>query len=305
VGVEIPKIHQVLEYKQDYYMMEYVNIIAKWRAESTCNFSSSLYKSLGNLVVGKLKENLTDRKKIEIVYTEKRLQKLVRKGSFKERHIFNYGKHEMVLVENSIPVVYQNRPIIVAGFVWSISKVVLYSTFYNVLRPAFGPQLYVDMCDTDSYLLSVPCSYDKYLEILRSISHIFDFSNLKRTHKLFDDKNRRVLGLLKMECGGERIVESCCVKSKVYSLRFESSRDLNKCKGVNKHFVRNKLTFDDFKNCVFKDEKRFALYKSIISQEHNIYTTQVSKQALDNIDLKRHLLPDKINTLGHYHYKIK
>jgi hypothetical protein len=301
LGVQITKIHQVLQYKQDFYMMDYIRIIAQWRKDATNCFQSSLFKNLGNFIPGKMAEKQLGRKSIEIVLNEKRLEKLVRKGNFHDRQIFNFPNFDMVLVEMTKPVVTLDRPLIISAVVWSMSKVHLYSYWYFTLKPKFGPSLSLIACDTDNYIYC----YDTndYVADLFSLREHFDFSNLDPSSVLYNTDNKRVLGKLKLESSGKRVLAACCLKSKVYSLLFEDS-SVNKLKGIQKHYAKNVLTFEDYKSCVLSKTVRFARYKSIISKEHNIYTVTQSKLALECTDYKRHILPDGINTLAHHHYRI-
>jgi len=139
--------------------------------------------------------------------------------------------------------------------------------------------------------------------IFKKLAHHFDFSNLPVDHVLYSIENKGVLGKFKLETGGKKVLALCCVKSKVYSLLFEDSC-VKKLKGVQRDYVLNKLTFDDYVNCVKNGEKRFALYKTIISREHELFTVQQCKLALECTDHKRFMLPDRINTLAFGNYRI-
>jgi hypothetical protein len=301
LGVQVTKIHQVLQYKQDFFMMDYIRIIAQWRKEATNTFTSDLFKLIGNVLIGKYAENQLGRKSIEIVINEKRLEKLVRRGNFHDRQIFNYPTFDMLLVEMSKPVVLLNRPIIIASVVWSMSKVHLYSYWYFTLKPKLGPSLSLIACDTDNYIYCYDTN--NYIADLYSLREHFDFSNLDSSHVLYNNDNKRVLGKLKLESSGKRVLAACCLKSKVYSILFDDG-SVNKLKGIQKYYAKNVLTFDDYKACVLNKTVRFALYKSIVCKEHNVYTATQSKLALECTDYKRHLLPDGINTLAHHHYRI-
>lgn len=74
LGVQITKIHQVLRFKQSFYMKEYVDIVAEWRSQARDAFSINLYKSLVNVIWGRCCEKLEFRKCVEIVTSEKRLE---------------------------------------------------------------------------------------------------------------------------------------------------------------------------------------------------------------------------------------
>jgi len=56
---------------------------------------------------------------------------------------------------------------------------------------------------------------------------------------------------------------------------------------------------------VLNKTKRFATFKNILCKDHQLYTVQQSKLALECTDYKRHILPDGINTLAHGHFRLR
>jgi hypothetical protein len=127
---------------------------------------------------------------------------------------------------------------------------------------------------------------------------------LDPSNPLYDISNKKVLGKFKFENAYKKIIAICCVKSKVYSMLYEHFC-INKLKGVQKNFVQKHLTFKDYMNCVLNNGKTFAIYLSIISKEHQLLTVQKCKVALECTDFKRHILPNRINTLAHYNYRLR
>lgn len=302
LGVQIPKIHFVLRFKQDLYMNKYLQIVAQWRKEATSVFSSNLFKGIGNMALGKFAEKLVDRQRLEIVTDPKRLDKLVRKGNFKDRSIYNYDNFSMTMVQMAQTVVVMNRPIIVSAMIWNLSKVYMIDFWYHKLKPVFGETQKLIFMDTDSYCFSHQS--DDYVAQFQRLKEYMDFSNLDPSNPLYDVTNKKVLGKFKCENADKKILAVCCPRSKVYSILYENDC-MNKLKGVQKNFVKRHLSFQDYKNCVIDGVQKYATYKSIISKEHNLYTVQQCKLALDNFDCKRHILPGGINSLAHFHYKIK
>jgi hypothetical protein len=302
LGVRITKLWHVLRFKQAFYMREFIQIVTQWRKEAKNVFTSNLFKSIAVSVHGKIAEKIIDRKKIEIVTDPKRLDKLVRKGNFKDRHIYNYEKFSMTMVEMSQTIVKMNRPIIVSAMIWNLSKVFMFDYWYFKMKPVFGNSISLNCMDTDSYCFSHES--DNYLIEFEKLKDTLDLSNLDPSNPLYDISNKKVLGKFKFENADKKIVAVCCVKSKVYSLLFEDSC-MNKLKGVQKKFVKKNISFDDYKKCVLENEKKFAIYKSIISREHTLFTVQQCKLALECTDFKRHILPDRIHTLAHYNYRLR
>lgn len=212
----------------------------------------------------------------------------------------------MLIVENSKGVINYNRPIIVGCLILSLSKVYLWSFWYKVLKPTFGLGTFICNTDTDSYQFSVECpSYEHYLEKLKSIAHHLDLSNLDPSHPLYSVENRKVLGKLKLETGGRKIKAICCLKSKCYSILLEDASNINKLKGVQKAFVKNKMTFDHYRDCVLNSTVRFATFKRIVCKQHDLYTVQQTKCSLRNSDGKRQILSDGVSSLAYGHFLLR
>ena len=72
--------------------------------------------------------------------------------------------------------------------------------------------------DTDSFILSV--NTKDIIEDLKSLEDIFAFSNLDENHELFSNRNKEVIGKLKIETPKSIwIDEFVCLRSKMYSFK--------------------------------------------------------------------------------------
>ena len=78
-----------------------------------------------------------------------------------------------------------------------------------------------------------------------------------------------------------------------------------KCKGVAKGVVKKSITFDDYKECLFSGINRHRKMTVFKSHKHEIYTEEINKIALSSDDDKRIVLPDRVNTLAHGHYRAR
>ena len=99
-------------------------------------------------------------------------------------------------------------------------------------------------------------------------------------------KNKKVIGLMKDELGGEIMKEFVSLRPKMYSYKVGNSEP-KKCKGIKKCVVKKTITFDDYKDCLFE---RRNVYKSQLlfrSNKHEIKTLEVNKLALNSQDDKR------------------
>jgi hypothetical protein len=303
LGVKCDRISRVLQYRQSNYMRAYVEVISKWRREAKSTCESNFFKMSLNSLYGKFNEVLERRRDLRVVTGEQQLEKLVRKGNFLERHIFHYPKFDLTLVEMAKGVVKQDRPNIVGAVILANSKVYMMRFWYDVLKRKFEHKnLKLLLTDTDSFIFSI--NTPTLVEDMLSIKEHFDFSNLPKDHALYSTENAKVFGKFKDESNGERILAFCSPRTKSYSLLYENA-EMNKLKGIAKNFVKKYLHHEDYKKCVLEKQKLYATYKTIQSKNHNLYTVEINKLALEATDLKRVILADGINTLAYGHYALE
>ena len=82
------------------------------------------------------------------------------------------------------------------------------------------------------------------------------------------------------------------------------SSEHKKCKGIRKN-VKNRITHDDYKNCLLNREEQMRKMNVIRSHLHDVYTEEVNKVALSAEDDKRVIMEDGIHTLAYGHYSLK
>ena len=62
---------------------------------------------------------------------------------------------------------------------------------------------------------------------------MYDTSNYPNVHPIYNETNKKVLGKMKDECGGEVIEEVVAVRPKMYSVEV-GKKNIRKAKGVKK-----------------------------------------------------------------------
>lgn len=118
----------------------------------------------------------------------------------------------------------------------------------------------VKLCltDTDSLLYSITNCDDIY-SVMQSHPERFDTSNYPKYHKCYSSANAKVTGFWKDELGLQTMYSFCGLRSKMYAFTFqnrlsetESQADVKKlAKDVLRNIVRQKLTFEHYKNYLF------------------------------------------------------
>ena len=108
--------------------------------------------------------------------------------------------------------------------------------------------------------------------------------------------------MFKDEACGKQIEEFVGLSAKLYSYKMhEDGKEEKKCKGVKELVVRKTISHEDYKSCLFSGEEQMSRMNVIRIHLHEMYSEEVNKVTLSSEDDKRHVLEDKIHTLGHGH----
>ena len=185
------------------------------------------------------------------------------------------------------------------GFsILDISKHIMQSLMYDVVKPAFGGQASVLLSDTDSWVLAVPAKSSD--EAMQKLKNVMDFSNYPVHHHLFDGCRKNRPGYLKNEIPDDEIREVVGVRSKTYAIRTCKTTD-TKCKGVKKA-AKKEIPFSAFRDCVLGTEKTRMVTQqvtqySIQSRKHQNRLVKSVKVAFTTFDDKRYLFPCGVHSV--------
>ena len=121
-------------------------------------------------------------------------------------------------------------------------------------------------------------------------------SNRKKQKSNRDDERRGE---------GKIIKEFIGLRAKLYSYKMCEGKEEKKCKRIKKNVIKNKITHEDYKNCLLQAKTKLTNMNGIRSRAHNIYTEKMNKVALSCEDDKRIILEDGVHTLALGHFKSK
>ena len=160
--------------------------------------------------------------------------------------------------------------------------------------------------DTDGVKYHIKTE-DIYKDMNKNVTEIFDTSNYPKDHLsgIKNGINKKVPGKFKDELGGEPIISYAGPRAKLYSYLTLSNIEEKKAKGIKKYAIKNKLIFEDFKECVLNKTTKRITQSNIRSYNHEVYTEIINKVALNWYDDKRYILENGIDTLAWGNYKIK
>ena len=129
-------------------------------------------------------------------------------------------------------------------------------------------------------------------------------SNYEVNRPLPTGKNEKVIGLIKDELGGKIITELVTLRPKTYSYLTDDCKEDKKAKETKKCMIKRMIKFNNYKNCLLKDEVILKSQQRFISKKHDVYTENINKIELSNNDDRRIVSSDKITSYP-YGYKGK
>ena len=105
---------------------------------------------------------------------------------------------------------------------------------------------------------------------------------------------------MKDEYGGKSIVKFVGLKSKMYSIIDERSKEKSTSKGHKACCIE----FQEFHDTLFKKKILIHTMRGITSKNHNLGTYETNKRSLSCFDDKRYILRNGIETLTYGHKDI-
>ena len=324
-GMKLVKIHRGIRYAESTFLEKYIASNTESRKAAKNEFGKDFYKLMNNSVFGKTMENVRERSKIKIVNgqnTEK-LERLIAKPNYKGAFIFEDSN--LVSVSMGESTVVLNKPIYLGRAILDISKTLMYNFFYGYVKPKYGDRAQLFSMDTDSQCLRIQTE-DLYEDITEDVSKWFDTSNYPEGHPI-GGANKKVLGMMKDEAAGNNISEFVGLRSKLYAFKIQEYDDRcerefcdgscekkgcvgnggKKCKGVKKSVVKNSITFESYKDCLFNNTSHYAKFNTLRSRKHEITTDCITKIALSANDDKRCVTPNdpEHRTIAISHWRAK
>ena len=95
-----------------------------------------------------------------------------------------------------------NKPVYLGLTVLDLSKTVMYEFWYDYLKPKHGENSKLCYTDTDSFIVYVKTN-NIYKDIAEDVEKRFDTSNFEIDRPLPKGTNKKVIGLMKDELGGQ------------------------------------------------------------------------------------------------------
>ena len=293
-GMVLKKVHRGIKFYQSKWMEPYIRKNTDLRKPATSSFEKNFITLMNNSVFGKTIENIRKRQNVILIDNKDMAYKLSSKPNFNHSTIFD---ENLIACHMKKTEVYFNKPIYVGQAILDLSKTLMFDFHYNYIKEKFGDRAELLFKDTDSLMYLIQTE-DFYQDINKDIKRKFDTSDYPEKHPsgIKTGINKKVIGKFKDEAAGKQITHSVGLRPKLYSFKVQDSSETRKAKGVKKNVIKNTLSFEDYKKCLFSEKEIMKDMNIIRSKNHDIYSMTMIKIALSANDDKGLISQDKINT---------
>ena len=151
--------------------------------------------------------------------------------------------------------------------------------------------------DTDSFIIYIKTE-DFFEDLSNDVEKWFDTSNCNKKDKIPIPigKNIKIPGLFKDELGGKILTEFVPLRPKTFLYLDDNCNEHKKAKGTKKCVIKQKIMFQNFKDCLFNNKNVYRSQERFKNYNHDVYTEEVNKIALSSNDDKKLQTFDGITT---------
>ena len=264
------------------------------RKKAQKEFAKNFFKLMNSFVFGKTMENMRNHRDIKLVTSYKRRKRLVSEPNY---HSHKKLSEHLMAIEMKRTRVKMTKPLYLGMSILDISKILMYEFWYDYTNPKYGNKAKLCYTDTDSFIIYIKTE-DLFEDISNDVNRWFDTSNYDKNDErpLPIGKNKKVPGRFKDELGRKIIAEVVALKPKTYAYLMDDGSDHKKAKGTKNWEIKQKLMFENCKDCLFNNKSVYRSQERFKSYYHDVYTEEVNKIALSNNDDKRLQTSDRITT---------
>ena len=312
LGMKVTRVHRVITFAQKPWLKSYIDFNTDKRKVAKNEFEKAFFKLMNNSCFGKTMENLRGRVDINFVTSNSEYGGLCPKHDRTvERHLASplYDGH--IIFSNDLTAIKQkkkslvlNKPIYAGMCILDLSKYWMYQFHYDVIKEQYGNRAKLLFTDTDSLCYHIRT--EDYYKEMRTDE--YDLSDYPEDSVFHSTANKKVLGKFKDECNGKAPAEFVGLRPKMYSLRIHEEKDKKTAKGVQRAYMKNKITHADYRRCLLSEEtadkQQYAKWCAIRSYKHQVKSIELNKVGLCAYDNKRYLLTDGVQSYAYGHLQI-
>ena len=167
---------------------------------------------------------------IKLVKTERRRNYLVSEPNYHSKKFFTENVLAKEMKKNQILI---NKPVYLGLLILDLSKTAMYEFWYDYLKPKYGENVKLCYMDTDSFIVHAKTD-DICKGIAEDAEKRFETWNYEIDRQLPKEKNKKVIGLLEDELGGQIMKELVGLRAKTYTYLKENKDEDKKSKGYKK-----------------------------------------------------------------------
>ena len=146
-----------------------------------------------------------------------------------------------------------NKPIYLGLPILSLSKKRMYEYWYDDMKPKYGKNISLCFMDKVSFIMHIKTN-NFYKDIADDVEKKYDTSNYTCERPLPIGKNKKVIGMMKDELGGEIMTQFIGLKPKCYVYLMDDGRVDKKSKGIKKCAIKRCVMFNNY--IEFQNKKR-------------------------------------------------
>ena len=224
-GLKLEKVHSVISFRQEYWLKPYIDMNTELRKNAKNDFEKDFFKLMNNSVFGKTMENVRNHRDINLVTTDKRRSILASEPNY---HSTKYISNNLLIMEMKKVEVKMNKLIYLGQAILDISKTLMYEFCYGYIKPKYVNKASLCYMDTDSFIMHIKTE-DFYKDIAGDVDKWFDTSNYDKNDNtpLPIGKNKKVIGMFKVELGGKIMIEFCALRAKAYAYKLDDDTKKN------------------------------------------------------------------------------
>ena len=203
MGLQITKIHRVIQFTQAPIFRDYIDYNSKRRQEAQNEFEKDFYKQKNNSLYGKSLENMRNRQDFELCNSPKAFLNATSDHRFMKVIEFNDTLMAAQLTKANVEL---SSPLAIGAAVLDISKLIMYKIVYEDFpkyESHFDCKISIVGGDTVSLFLEVQ-GVDMIGVLFPQIMKdgLLDTSNYEKHHPMYSELHKAELGCFKDEfCG--------------------------------------------------------------------------------------------------------
>ena len=180
-----------------------------------------------------------------------------------------------------------NKSVYLGLPILEISEKLMNEFSYDYTKPKYQNNEKISDMDTDSFIILIK-SKDVYENIEGYVQKRSDTSNYEDNRLLLTEKSKKVMGLMIDELGGKILTMFPALRPKTYSyLMNDVNNNTNatkvdekaRIKGTKRCVIKRIRKFNDYKDCLFKNEIILTLQNKDLTGKPIIYAEKKLKRS--------------------------